>query len=74
MKNGIIHLKTDSTSLFNYTVETIVRNKLDFEEVIFDVYEYYEDQENILVDVQTYYEKLFSERGEKIKYLRFKLI
>lgn len=73
LKNGIVHLKTDSTSLFNYSVETAVRERLDIEEVIFDVYDHFEGQEDILVDVQTYYEKLFSEKGERIKYMRYKL-
>jgi len=73
LNNGIIHLKTDCTSLFNFSVETVVEEKLPLEEVIFDVYDRFEGKEDILVDVQTHYEKLFSDKGEKIKYLRFRL-
>ena len=72
-ENGLIHLKTDSTGLFEYSIETVVSEGLKLEEVIFDVYEKFEGQAHILVDVKTYYEKLFSDKGEKIKYLRFQL-
>lgn len=73
LNNGTVHLKTDCTSLFHYSVETVVEEKLPVERVIFDVYDHFEGKKDILVDVQTHYEKLFSDKGEKIKYLQFKL-
>lgn len=69
-KGGLIHLKTDSTELFDFTKgvlaeypdinvkyinEDIYAQELDFEELSF----------------KTYYEKQHLEKGKKIKYVQF---
>ncbi|MCR9015612.1 tRNA (guanosine(46)-N7)-methyltransferase TrmB [Aquiflexum gelatinilyticum] len=70
-KNGIIHFKTDNTGLFDYTLE-LIQNRSDCEIMIYthDFYDSpYRDEHH---GIKTKYEKLFSEKGEKIKYLKFR--
>jgi tRNA (guanine-N7-)-methyltransferase len=68
---GIIHLKTDSTSLYNYTLEIIEAHG---HELIFasdDVYNNPGAAE--AKSVQTFYEAKFRTEGIPIKYLEFRL-
>ncbi|MEY2706004.1 MAG: hypothetical protein RL407_2066 [Bacteroidota bacterium] len=67
---GNIHFKTDNTGLFDFTLELLQSRKdIVIHAVTSDFYqsEYREDH----LGIQTRYEKIFSEKGEKIKYLRF---
>ncbi|MFY0650654.1 MAG: tRNA (guanosine(46)-N7)-methyltransferase TrmB [Cyclobacteriaceae bacterium] len=70
-KNGWLKFKTDNTPLFQYTLdllETTVKAK-DLE-YTFDLYNSpYMDEH---YSVKTKYEKLFFDKGESIKYLKFK--
>jgi len=71
IRNGIIHLKTDSNFQFRYTLEMIKANKLKLLACTDDLY-----QSELLDDVlsvQTFYEKQWRERGIPIKYLAFQL-
>ncbi|PSL07542.1 tRNA (guanosine(46)-N7)-methyltransferase TrmB [Cecembia rubra] len=69
--DGIVHFKTDNTGLFDYTLD-IVRQREDCE-IIFHTFDFYasswKDEHH---GIKTKYEKLFSEKGEKIKYLKFR--
>lgn len=70
---GIIHLKTDSTSLYEYTLEVLKENNFP---VIWYTNNLYKDcpaDRKELIEIKTYYEKLFTERGEDIKYILFQL-
>lgn len=69
--NGIIHLKTDSTLLYEYTLEIIQEFGLPLLAKSSDVYhsEYYNDY----LSIKTYYETLFTAKGETIKYISFQL-
>ena len=68
---GILHLKTDSRSLFEYTCNIIEFNKLNTNVCSDDLYHsgYADD----ILSVQTYYEKMFMEKGFTIKYLKFSI-
>ncbi|MDR1171300.1 MAG: tRNA (guanosine(46)-N7)-methyltransferase TrmB [Bacteroidales bacterium] len=68
---GIIHLKTDSQSLFEYTCKVLELNKLNVLECTDDLYHsgYADD----ILSVQTYYEKMFMDKGFTIKYLKFEI-
>lgn len=69
--DSIIHLKTDNSSFFDYTLETIEAEKHCLLFHTFDLY-----NSNLNDDVmltQTHYEKLFLSKNIPIKYLRFKL-
>lgn len=70
-KNGIIHFKTDNTGLFDYTL-ALIQNRPDCE-ILIHTHDFYaspyRDEHH---GIQTKYEKMFSEKGEKIKYLKFR--
>ena len=69
---GIIHLKTDSESLFTYTCEVVKSNKYRILTCTDDLYHagFVDD----ILSVQTYYEKMFMNKGFTIKYLKFTCI
>ncbi len=71
--NGLVHLKTDNTALFDYTLE-VLESEIEVKELVHthDLY-----STNFLQDhlgIQTRYEKMFMAKGEKIKYLRFQFV
>ena len=74
---GIVHLKTDSDLLFEYTEEQINDHKYDCLELTWDLYR--ELPENIdpvtreIFHIKTHYEKLFTAKGSVIKYCKFKI-
>lgn len=71
--NGIIHLKTDSTSLYEYTLEVIAENKHELIWHTNDLYKNCPEDRKELINIKTYYENLFHSRGEDIKYILFRL-
>jgi tRNA (guanine-N7-)-methyltransferase len=70
---GIIHLKTDSTSLYEYTMEVITENKLRLIWHTNDLYKNCPPDRDELIRIKTYYEALFTSKGEDIKYISFAL-
>lgn len=67
---GLVHLKTDSDFVLNYTLEMLSERKdvlnLEFTTDLYNskfLPDHYE--------IQTRFEKMFMAKGEKIKYLRF---
>ena len=66
-----LHLKTDNTPFFEYTLE-VLRNRSD----VVDLVSTYDlDNSTFLPDhmgIKTRYELMFREEGEKIKYLKFR--
>ncbi len=69
--NALVHLKTDNIHLFEFTVDVLHELKQNIELVTRDLYA--ETIVDDLLSVKTHYEKLFSSRGAKINYLRFRL-
>jgi tRNA (guanine-N7-)-methyltransferase len=67
--NGVIHLKTDSNFLFQYTNALIEKNHLPVYCRTGNLY--YSDVLNDILSIRTYYEKQWIERGIEIKYLAF---
>jgi len=76
-KGGIVHMKTDSDLLFEYTEEQIASQKYEKLELTWDLYN--ELPENIdpvtrdIFHIKTHYEKLFTAKGSIIKYCKFKI-
>lgn len=71
-EGGIVHLKTDSTFLYEYSVELLNSLGIEMIENESDLYQ----NQRLLEEhhgLQTRYEKLFMGKGETIKYIRFKL-
>ena len=72
-KDGIVHLKTDSTSFYEFTLEVIADNKLPLIWHTNDLYKNCPADREELVNIKTYYEAMFTAKGEDIKYICFKL-
>lgn len=68
---GLVHFKTDNTGLFDYTLE-LVQSRADIEVLAFTHDFYQSEMRDDHHGIKTRYEKIFSEKGEKIKYLKFR--
>jgi tRNA (guanine-N7-)-methyltransferase len=69
--NGLVHFKTDNTGLFEYTLE-LVKTREDIEVLAYTHDFYQSDMRDDHHGIKTRYEKMFSDKGEKIKYLKFR--
>lgn len=69
--NGIVHLKTDNSDLYNYTWSLAKRNNLDILIATSDLYA--EDTADEILSIRTHYENMFLKEGLKINYLSFRL-
>jgi tRNA (guanine-N7-)-methyltransferase len=70
--DGLLHLKTDNTGFYEYTLEVIQENNFKLMYSTADLYNFNPTNTNELTTIQTYYENLFSAKGEKIKYCCWK--
>lgn len=68
-QEGWVHLKTDSTTLFEYTLEVLKEQKIKNLHYTYDLYASTYAAEHF--GIKTKYEILFEQEGEKIKYLKF---
>jgi tRNA (guanine-N7-)-methyltransferase len=68
---AIIHLKTDSKELYEFTLETIEEQGCTILENISDVYENGTAKGDLAI--QTFYEKMHLAEGRTIRYLSFRL-
>ena len=69
--DGIIHLKTDSPFLYQYTAELIQLNALPCTHRTDDLYA--SDSPIPVLGIKTFYEQQWLSRGKSIKYLQFSL-
>lgn len=69
--NGLVHLKTDSDSFFDYTLEVLQNHDIEPLANTRNLYDspFAADHKGI----KTRYEGIFSEKGFSIKYLRFRM-
>lgn len=70
---GTIHFKTDNTALFDYSLE-LVQSREDIDVIGFTSDFYQSEWKDDHFGIKTKYEKMFSDKGEKIKYLKFRFI
>jgi tRNA (guanine-N7-)-methyltransferase len=67
---GLIHFKTDNTGLFEYSLDQV--NQRADTEIYIASHDFYDSPyREAHHGIKTKYEKLFSDKGEKIKYLQF---
>jgi tRNA (guanine-N7-)-methyltransferase len=67
---GLIHLKTDSPELYEFTLETISQDSKC--NVLYDNNDIYSKELDFSeLEIKTYYEKQHLTKGRKIKYLKF---
>lgn len=72
-KEGTVHLKTDNTGLFAYTLD-LLKSRGDVKNLESTGDFYASSYKDDHYGIQTRYEKKFSEVGEKIKYLKFQFV
>lgn len=68
-KNGWLHLRTDNTELFEYSLEVLEQIPIRNLQFTYDLY-----QSEFLGShhgIRTKYQEVFEQEGEKIKYLKF---
>ena len=70
---GYVRLKTDNTQLFEYTLEQL-QLRSDISDLAFTADVYNSSLKKECFDIKTRYEQEFSQKGEKIKYLRFRFV
>ena len=74
---GIIHMKTDSDLLFEYTEEQIKTQNYTCLELTWDLYgelpEKIDPVTREIFHIKTHYEQLFTAKGSVIKYCKFKI-
>lgn len=70
---GYFRLKTDNTLLYEYSLEQI-QMRSDITDLAFTADVYNSQLEKECFGIKTRYEQEFSEKGEKIKYLRFRFV
>lgn len=68
-KDGLVHLKTDSDFLYNYTGLMLQENNFQVFDNIADIYA--QDEVSELLNIKTHYELQWLGRGKLIKYLCF---
>ncbi len=67
--DGVIHLKTDSDFLYQYTLATIQANNFPVQVNTDDLYA--TGMADEILSIRTYYEQQWLDRGKKIKYIRY---
>lgn len=72
-KGGLVHLKTDSTLMYEFTMEVVKEEKLKLIFSTNDLYKNCPVDRQELINIKTHYEKLFTDKGEDIKYCCFQL-
>ena len=70
--NGIIHLKTDDTMLYEYTLDVINSGNHRLLLHSDDLYKVGNPHLEVM-EIQTFYEQMWLEMGKKINYIRFQL-
>lgn len=73
---GLIHLKTDSSFFYHFSTEECEKNNYEVLLATDNLYQegighLDQDMQEIL-SIKTHYEKIFTEKGHKIHYLKFK--
>lgn len=68
--NGLIHIKTDDSALYEFSVENASECRVQFIRKIEDLYNT-DCTESYLTDIQTRYEKRYLAELKTIKYLQF---
>ncbi len=75
--NGIIHLKTDNTLLYESTLEEIEEYGYELLEKSNNIYEKdwsrFDKETQEILSIKTHYEQLFANKGFKIKYVAFRV-
>ena len=76
-KNGLVHVKTDSDILFEYTEEQIQEEGYKCHALTWDLYGSFQNKltgsEKEIFNIKTHYEEVFACKGSIIKYCCFEI-
>jgi tRNA (guanine-N7-)-methyltransferase len=72
-EGGCINLKTDNEPFYDYSKEVAMENKFEILDSTNDLYADVSLRDEALTTIKTHYEKLFSAKGFKICYLKFRV-
>jgi tRNA (guanine-N7-)-methyltransferase len=70
-KGGLVHLKTDSDTLYHFTLEVIAENNLKIIHNYNDIYD--QNVAHLTYNIQTYYEGMHLKNGLTIKYICYQI-
>jgi tRNA (guanine-N7-)-methyltransferase len=70
-KGGVVNLKTDNEPFYDFSREVIKENNLQELDATNDLYSNVGLRDEALTTIKTHYEKLFSDKGFKICYLKY---
>lgn len=70
-EEGWLRLKTDNSSLFEYTLE-VIGNRTDIKDLKYTFDLYHSELRPECYEIRTRYEQKFNEQGHDIKYLKFR--
>ncbi len=74
--DGIIHLKTDNQFFYDWSLEEVKRHGYEILVSTADLYAGkiadFDEKTQEILSIKTHYEKIFTEKGHKIHYLKFK--
>jgi len=73
VENGIINLKTDNEPFYDYSKMIAEENNFQILDFTNDLYSFDKPRDEALTSIKTYYENLFSKKGFKICYLKYKI-
>ena len=69
---GLIHLKTDSAELYDFTLNEVL--KPSNREVLYHTDDlYHSDFTEEVIEIQTFYESMYLKQGKPITYIKFRL-
>jgi len=71
LPEAVVHLKTDSSPLFNFTEEVVENQGLPVLKHYSDLYE--QNPDDPILSIKTYYEKKHLQVGRTIQYIQFRL-
>jgi tRNA (guanine-N7-)-methyltransferase len=74
---GTVNLKTDSSTLYDYTMDVILEQGLKVHHQSMDIYtlgvKKFPEDLNRILETKTHYEQMWLEEGKQIKFIRFEL-
>ncbi|NND95527.1 MAG: tRNA (guanosine(46)-N7)-methyltransferase TrmB [Flavobacteriales bacterium] len=74
---GTVNLKTDSSTLYDYTMDVILEQSLKVHHQCIDIYNLgrikFPDDLNELMETKTHYEQMWLDEGKQIKFISFEL-
>ncbi len=73
IEGGVINLKTDNEPFYDFSREVATENKFEILDATNDLYANTSSRDEVLTSIKTHYENIFTKKGFKICYLKFRV-